>query len=734
MAANEKATSPNSAAIQAVECDEVDHDGIESRIQNLTSNTNVTRGFCDSCRHLLENWPDLTDGRDCAVAKTFHTCEIEAAARIGCKLCALLLSRINISELLDTFWKIERRLQLINEHGKASLSIQKSGDRSWNLSVNFPLKAGDHYIQAVHFESHTTPPAIARLYKEYVDPFELAKTWLSTCSSSHEHCRTKEWLEPPTRLVSIDHATGSIRLVLTASWETIPPYATLSYCWGNTKFTKLTTKNYDLYCKAIPLQDLPQTIRDAIHVTRTLGLEYIWIDALCIIQQQQDDSDWLRESGRMRSVYGGSYVNLAASSANSVFESLFCKPSYYNGGFYATVTSVNKDCTRQSFHSNTAYEESTTHTPLAQRAWAFQEKLLAPRTIHIGKHGLFWECRTTIKSEYLPDGVSRSITQSGSLLSKENEAWNWWSIVTLYSGTQLTYSSDRLPALAGIARRQHEITGDQYLAGMWRDGLIPQLGWYLEEPQRKKTRPKWRGPTWAWTAIDGQVTFWSFWKNDIMVEKSKNHIRVIDVWTTPSGPDRFGAVTGGELMVGCSGLVRGHLINNFNAHPPDSPAMVDSKYQTICLEPGMQHFPIIIDCLDEPIWQDESDRPLLLLPILTGETGFVSWQPGDGCEERYNERHETEWNGGKLIHELMIFGIVLQRLRGADVRGRFRRVGSFEFRRDCPLSSWEEIERYTDFMDIVNKMGAMTAQAECVRVDVPDDEACSELRYVVVIE
>ncbi|KAM7214035.1 hypothetical protein V8F06_010607 [Rhypophila decipiens] len=177
------------------------------------------------------------------------------------------------------------------------------------LWINFPLTVAHHCNspggQAVQFESHLLSPT-ANLWQAYVDPFKIAKRWLSTCLSAHDRCRTKQQ------------------------------------------------------------QKIVQQDWDAIHVTEKLGLRYIWIDALCIIQQQQDNSDWLRESGCMRSIYRSAHVNLAASAATSVHEGLICKPKYYSGGFYArvsgttTTTTTSSDYNHRSFHSRTVYEEAST--------------------------------------------------------------------------------------------------------------------------------------------------------------------------------------------------------------------------------------------------------------------------------------------------------------------------------------------------------------------------------------
>lgn len=116
----------------------------------------------------------------------------------------------------------------------------------------------------------------------------------------------------------IEVRRDKLRLVSTDSWTAMPQYATLSYCWGSEAFTMLTPANVSMFFDDIPSAQLPTVFRDAISLVRDLGLQYIWIDALCIIQDPVDKTDWAREAGRMRSVYGRSTVNIAATGATSV--------------------------------------------------------------------------------------------------------------------------------------------------------------------------------------------------------------------------------------------------------------------------------------------------------------------------------------------------------------------------------------------------------------------------------
>lgn len=468
--------------------------------------------------------------------------------------------------------------------------------------------------------------------------------WLAICSESHQSCRSEQQHRPPSRLVSI--GSNAVKLVITKGLQTLPRYATLSYCWGQKPFTKLKRHNLDIFLdRGIPLEELPQTFVDAIDVTRQLGLEFIWIDALCIIQEETDNIDWEIEAGHMRSVYGGSFVNLAASTATSVHSGFLQRPKYHTG-FIARVTTSDR-CTVQRFQCASIYEEATTETHLASRAWAFQERLLPPRTIHFGDMGLFWECRSQISSEFLPDALSD--LRGSILISPEQEPLDWTRIVSQYSRTALTYSSDRLPALSGIAARQHEVTGDKYLAGMWSSSLITQLPWYRLSSIRH--RPMWRAPTWSWMSVDGHTEYWPSWDSPL-IRVMREFIQVLNAWTKPSGADPYGAITGAGLTLSCSHLILGHLVAMDTWVPQE---LDDAKVDT-----GTEVYSINVDCLE-----DASAREIdivYLLPIIGGKSGVTYGVSGT---HKVEEQH-------------MIRGLVL-RTSGSS-KDRFCRVGSFDIR------------------------------------------------------
>lgn len=314
----------------------------------------------------------------------------------------------------------------------------------------------------------------------------------------------------------------------------------------------------DAFLRAVPIDSLPQTFQEAINFARELGLEHIWVDSLCIVQD--DDEDWRAEAGRMASVYGGSFVNIAAASAKGPHEGCFMKPQMRLEGFRAKVTTRDQASFVVQVEACDSYYWAVTRSHLATRAWAFQEKMLSSRTIHLGDRGVFWECASKLANESLPDGLCG---QTEGLLetfqSYSSLTALWPKIVRIYSAARITFPRDKLPALSGVARHIHKLTGYDYLAGIWNDAdLELQLCWRIisrdiETSPARFPRPKHRAPSWSWASVDDPVAMfdWSARAHVLTL-----YARVLDAWTVPSrDADQFGEVTGGCMRIACSALL-----------------------------------------------------------------------------------------------------------------------------------------------------------------------------------
>jgi hypothetical protein len=301
----------------------------------------------------------------------------------------------------------------------------------------------------------------------------------------------------------------------------------------------------------------------------------------------------------------------------------------------------------QDFRSSDEYDRSTFKTPLGTRAWALQEKMLSPRTIHFSDRGLFWKCRTTIASEHLPDRFPK---QLGSQLVRRDGPLEdmWGHIIRLYSEANLTFGKDKLPALAGVARLVYKETGDQYLAGLWRGKILEQLCWTRTKAKPLVKRPPWRAPTWTWASIDGGAS----WRTAPEACLEMPYAHVVDAGTTTLGHDPFGQVTGGAIRLACSTMATGQF-----CHPNDSMQTEKEDFSVMLARNKKDRFTIQVDCLTD--LERTGTSPIHLLPIRGGYTGNLLYI-GD---EDY-------------ISEQMIEGIVLRATGCA--RGKYHRFQLFQ--------------------------------------------------------
>lgn len=315
---------------------------------------------------------------------------------------------VMLNPMLNLIRKIEGRLQALGEnHNTYLLKIWeqrvKGVPQTEPLGLSFPTRTTGILREPciTWFKAFTINPSgkpqylrndhgIPSFYSPItvnfgeIRSFDMVQRSLYECSSAHSLFHRNRTHSAPTRLLWI--GDDNIRLVLTEKMEQVPAYATLSYCQGLEPFIMLTSKTIDTFLIAIPECELPKTFRDAILIARGLKVSYIWINALCIIQR--DSRDWHLEAGRMHSVYGGSQVTIAASSETTVRRGCVERSIDDTNGVHVRIT-TGRHCRRQHFYKPINYEDITTNSALAKRAWAFQERLLSPRTLHCSALGLF---------------------------------------------------------------------------------------------------------------------------------------------------------------------------------------------------------------------------------------------------------------------------------------------------------------------------------------------------------
>lgn len=360
------------------------------------------------------------------------------------------------------------------------------------------------------------------------ETLQLATCWLQNCVTNHPKCRpqfdNEDWL--PTRLLYLGNRDAPLaRLVSTSSLSERVSYAALSHRWGSSERSVLASNLLASYERDIPISDLSPTIRDAFHATRCIGLQYLWIDSLCIVQDDPDD--WSKESVSMTKVYGLATCTIAAALGGSGDDGCFAPRNQYRARPFRVSNPFNKMsnlqfCIRSQYLSE-IYKSEVKDSPWYSRGWVFQERTLSPRMLIFGKSQVVWACQTLQAAEMWPCGKTSDdfIDQFESfevekgrletLVDKDRiiTKWDttWWTFILDYTNSQLTRSSDRLVALQGLASKVEIATGRQYCAGLWIDPSLPRsLIWRTTSTNYPRPKEN-RAPTWSWASIDGPVHF-----------------------------------------------------------------------------------------------------------------------------------------------------------------------------------------------------------------------------------
>jgi hypothetical protein len=373
---------------------------------------------------------------------------------------------------------------------------------------------------------------------------------MASCSIHHPQCAVPESPELPKRILDISSQDGELIKLLEHS-EVHAPYIALSYCWGTTNhMLTTTTANLPQHLRGIPWETLPKVFQDAVMICRALGIRYLWIDALAIVQD--DLADWEQESANMSNIYSNSYITIAASrcadSDKSIFSDRWTTLPIFDGTYVradtGSIAIEHEDKTfrlRPKLHL--AHERfmqldnaraHAADAPLLTRAWAFQERLLPARTIHFLGEEMIWECKTNLRCECseVDDSVikvaelSKAQTAGHELHRDFSTEWLkpfvsrlesptvhhydlcsiWMDLVSEYTRLSLTTESDRLPALSGLAARFLNTSLGDYVAGMWTHmlqlGLLYESHWRgtgADFPQTPIYKPQ--APSWSWASI-----------------------------------------------------------------------------------------------------------------------------------------------------------------------------------------------------------------------------------------
>jgi Heterokaryon incompatibility protein (HET) len=275
----------------------------------------------------------------------------------------------------------------------------------------------------------------------------------------------------------------------------------------------------------IDIASLPQIFQDTIKIADHLGVEYLWIDALCIIQD--DCSDWENESQNMDKIYSCAFLNVSATMSFDGSESLFKERSWGPSVHPEIELKVNGLFQQYYVLDGDIWDDEITNAPLNQRGWVFQERFLARRVLHFGERHMGWECRELDALEMFPEGLpqasftgsmskSKVASMMATLTTQSDQTpdlkfvYLWQNLVNDYSKCKLTYSKDKLIAFAGVAKCIMKARTDGYAAGMWEKSMVYDLAWWRLSEDREAfsiSETSWRAPSWSWASVDGEITF-----------------------------------------------------------------------------------------------------------------------------------------------------------------------------------------------------------------------------------
>jgi hypothetical protein len=482
--------------------------------------------ICSTCRGFLIR-PDEAIVDNAPASYRFE--QMFRSAVDGCPLCRvfyLSISQDDDPETLDmtaaiTFekrfasfeasdkllaWKISLKTNRDNGPERVMLNLERV--LSYGITSRIHDESPFYYDSSTPILSVKTP--ISRSYTGDQECMDQVAVWLQDCMENHASCNAGCSMPGsaimPTRL--LDTGASGVKLIYTAEQEARVElsYITVSHKWMIQGMPKLLKCNVGAMHQDLNSQMLPAVFHDAIVLARALNIRFVWIDALCIVQD--DPADLETEISNMGHIYRNAILNVGALEAArdaspSPTTGLFVNrdPVLYSP-FALTIQRVGFENNYLAFRSDGAGQ--LRFGPLMRRGWVLQERLLSRRSVYFGKQ-LLWECGEKLASETLPTqlmGYTRhqSLTSSfriTGLLSTRAQSidtdWdvlegisleanyiyqNWARVVRHFSSCKLSFEQDYLVALSGLAQEFRATLNDEYYAGLWAKDMIRGLLWH----------------------------------------------------------------------------------------------------------------------------------------------------------------------------------------------------------------------------------------------------------------
>jgi len=482
------------------------------------------------------------------------------------------LENTNGSDVDEPPRKRLRTALVENAKGPATSNFWSRFCRSFEKERNSPLVKG--YLSRPVFSLKRSMDRFNELedgsWKLYLGSNEIED--LENEQSELLHELTIPYL--PTRYIDVTSNPPRLQEALSGSRGY---YIALSHCWGQSKPFVTTTHTLLERIRGITMSSMPKTFRDAVIITRELGLESLWIDSLCILQDSGED--WQKESSKMSYIYSNAFLTITAGGSTDSSQGIFRARSIPPFP-PVEIQPRDSDLTRlyvANFIEDIPFE--TPH-PTDDRAWCLQETALSPRVLIYGREMMGWLCDSCTDTEHggsfdhtedphPPLLAPRlQLTNPHKMLGKEYDLYHylnvkakavgrWASIVNEFTRRNITRGSDRLPALSGIAKQIQLETGDEYLAGLWKKDLRYDMLWkvsilFSKETDEWKRPANYRAPSWSWASIEGPIEM--NLKNNTHVKgpetrESRQMFEVLEAQVENDSLNPLGEVSGGYLRL-----------------------------------------------------------------------------------------------------------------------------------------------------------------------------------------
>ncbi|KAK1989119.1 heterokaryon incompatibility protein [Colletotrichum cereale] len=492
-------------------------DGDAAPSPKRTRESGAGETCCLRCRLLLteDGLEDLNSPRGLRHSSYADCC---ASALDGCEVCFFIIVAIEKKKTHE--WNADDVLIFRNRPSEV-----RPGAMPFGIDVLEGSLSSGAAVVSIYPYAEQGDPAAGAICRRPLQRDVKSKRVLSAarelykgCKESHKLCRYARDTVLPSRVLDLGTSEAPALKLYVNATEEHGEYVALSYCWGGPQrglLRKRTLRNME---DGIRPESLQSTVRDAIAATRRLGFRYLWVDALCIVQDCEMDKD--KEIANMAMIYKNAAVTIAAGTAVKAAD----------GFLNMKRTYLPEDKFRVPMPDGikgTVHLRAEAHVPkhaLDERGWVLQEFLLSSRMLVFSEYELLWQCKEVELRGVLGTGLEYLQPQESlpwSVFDEDTESmfgdedlekrYIWRTIVEQYTLRQLGVKDDRLNALRGITRELETLWRDSSQFGLWTKWLVELLAWSKRgcdgDEGVKETTREGRAPTWSWASVNGRIRF-----------------------------------------------------------------------------------------------------------------------------------------------------------------------------------------------------------------------------------